>query len=227
MAISPTLRFTILSRDGFECVYCHATDKPLEVDHVRPVALGGTDVPENLVAACSDCNGGKSAGHLASLEDFPRPNLMHDAAYIATLEARVEELLTERQELRRQQRARQATGKQLADLQARTKTDMVPKALSDMYERMAEANGASSDRWERDYWKLRGVIDCFTGIFYDYDAYIEASGIGAPPWRGDTLAQMAGNLPSNNWFLERELERRSRTPRPGIDFDYIGGSDDD
>lgn len=30
------------------------------VDHVVPVAKGGTDDPENLVCACSECNLGKS-----------------------------------------------------------------------------------------------------------------------------------------------------------------------
>lgn len=38
-----------------------APDVKLHVDHVTPVALGGTDDPSNLVTACADCNGGKSA----------------------------------------------------------------------------------------------------------------------------------------------------------------------
>jgi hypothetical protein len=33
----------------------------LTVDHVTPVALGGSDDPTNLVTACADCNGGKSS----------------------------------------------------------------------------------------------------------------------------------------------------------------------
>jgi hypothetical protein len=33
----------------------------LTVDHVMPTALGGSDDPTNLVAACKDCNSGKSA----------------------------------------------------------------------------------------------------------------------------------------------------------------------
>jgi hypothetical protein len=33
----------------------------LHVDHVTPVALGGTDDPSNLVTACADCNSGKAA----------------------------------------------------------------------------------------------------------------------------------------------------------------------
>lgn len=56
------LRFEILKRDGFRCRYCGAaaTSKPLHVDHVVPVAEGGETIAENLVAACADCNGGKS-----------------------------------------------------------------------------------------------------------------------------------------------------------------------
>src|SRR5690606_40826449 len=33
----------------------------LTIDHVLPVALGGSDDPSNLVAACRDCNAGKSS----------------------------------------------------------------------------------------------------------------------------------------------------------------------
>jgi hypothetical protein len=33
----------------------------MTIDHVQPKALGGTDEPSNLVAACADCNGGKSS----------------------------------------------------------------------------------------------------------------------------------------------------------------------
>lgn len=63
MAISRRLRFEILRRDGHTCRYCGAMapDVQLTVDHVTPVALGGSDDPSNLVAACADCNGGKSS----------------------------------------------------------------------------------------------------------------------------------------------------------------------
>lgn len=60
-AISRRLRFEILRRDDNTCRYCHATDTALVIDHVVPVALGGTDDPSNLVAACKDCNSGKSS----------------------------------------------------------------------------------------------------------------------------------------------------------------------
>jgi len=62
-AVSKRLRFEILKRDGYRCQYCGATplDLPLHVDHVIPLANGGTNDPLNLVTACADCNGGKAA----------------------------------------------------------------------------------------------------------------------------------------------------------------------
>jgi 5-methylcytosine-specific restriction endonuclease McrA len=57
-------RFDVLAASGFRCDYCGAsarTDKKrLQVDHVMPQAKGGTHDLPNLVAACQDCNLGKS-----------------------------------------------------------------------------------------------------------------------------------------------------------------------
>lgn len=61
MAVSKRTRFEVLRRDSYTCRYCRATDAPLTVDHVTPVALGGSDKPDNLVAACRDCNAGKAS----------------------------------------------------------------------------------------------------------------------------------------------------------------------
>ena len=72
------VRFEVLRRDGFRCRYCGApapeTGEGLTVDHVVPVVLGGTNDPSNLVAACRDCNSGKSsatpdAAHVADVAD--------------------------------------------------------------------------------------------------------------------------------------------------------------
>lgn len=62
-ALSKRLRFEVFKRDGFRCVYCGATpvQRPLHADHVVPVKDGGESRASNLVTACSDCNGGKSA----------------------------------------------------------------------------------------------------------------------------------------------------------------------
>jgi len=63
VAVSKRTRYEVLRRDGHSCRYCGSTaaDSPLTVDHVVPTALGGDDAPENLVAACRDCNAGKAA----------------------------------------------------------------------------------------------------------------------------------------------------------------------
>lgn len=61
MAVSKRVRYEVLRRDGFTCRYCHSAEAELTVDHVIPRALGGTDEPSNLVAACRDCNAGKSS----------------------------------------------------------------------------------------------------------------------------------------------------------------------
>lgn len=63
MAVSKRLRYEVLRRDDHACRYCgaRAPDVKLTVDHVLPTSLGGQDAPENLVAACSACNAGKSS----------------------------------------------------------------------------------------------------------------------------------------------------------------------
>lgn len=64
--IGASLRFEILRRCNFACYYCGVPAslglKVLHIDHVIPVALGGTNDPWNLVAACWDCNAGKTNG---------------------------------------------------------------------------------------------------------------------------------------------------------------------
>jgi 5-methylcytosine-specific restriction endonuclease McrA len=63
-------RFKVLERDGFKCRYCGrgAPEVRLDVDHVVPFREGGTDDPSNLLAACVDCNSGKS-GHPLGISD--------------------------------------------------------------------------------------------------------------------------------------------------------------
>lgn len=62
-SLPPRLRWSILERDRFACVYCGRGTPDgikLAVDHVIPWSAGGTDDPTNLVTACEDCNTGKS-----------------------------------------------------------------------------------------------------------------------------------------------------------------------
>lgn len=76
MPLSKRTRFEIFKRDGFVCQYCGRRPDDgvtvLEVDHVHPQAMGGTDDEMNLVTSCAECNRGKAAKLLA--ETFPRPD---------------------------------------------------------------------------------------------------------------------------------------------------------
>lgn len=62
-AISKGKRFEIFKRDNWTCRYCGAQPPGvvLHVDHVVPLAGGGTDEEENLVTSCQPCNIGKGA----------------------------------------------------------------------------------------------------------------------------------------------------------------------
>lgn len=98
-----SLRFQILRRDNHQCRYCGAAapEAKLTVDHVIPVALGGADEPQNLVAACADCNGGKSATppDAAIVADVAQDDLRWARA-IKRASAEIDEGLREHQELR-------------------------------------------------------------------------------------------------------------------------------
>ena len=47
--------------NGGHCFYCNKTNlSEITIDHVEPIASGGTDTLQNLVIACKQCNAEKS-----------------------------------------------------------------------------------------------------------------------------------------------------------------------
>lgn len=63
-SIGQKKRFEVFQRDNHTCRYCGKKSLDgvqLEVDHIIPVASGGTDELSNLITACFDCNRGKGA----------------------------------------------------------------------------------------------------------------------------------------------------------------------
>src|SRR3990167_1825809 len=54
------LREKVFERDNYTCRYCGSKEPPFNADHVYPYSLGGQTTVENLVTACSRCNGKKS-----------------------------------------------------------------------------------------------------------------------------------------------------------------------
>jgi len=60
-SIPEIVRDGIYIRDGFVCAYCGNCDGPFHIDHIHPVAKGGTNDPKNLTIACVHCNISKGA----------------------------------------------------------------------------------------------------------------------------------------------------------------------
>ncbi len=63
--VTVSVRWAVLARDGFCCRACGRSklkgdDIILHVDHIRPIAKGGTSDVSNLQTLCADCNLGKS-----------------------------------------------------------------------------------------------------------------------------------------------------------------------
>ena len=52
------LRHEVFKRDGYRCRECGASkdDTSLEIDHIVPVAKGGTNDIDNLQTLCRECN---------------------------------------------------------------------------------------------------------------------------------------------------------------------------
>lgn len=87
--IGKKVRFEVFKRDKFTCQYCggKAPEVLLHVDHIQPVADGGTDDILNLVTSCSGCNLGKGARRL------------DDSSSIEKQRAQLEELQERRDQL--------------------------------------------------------------------------------------------------------------------------------
>lgn len=69
--MSKKVRFEVFKRDGFVCQYCgaHPPEAVLHVDHIDPVAAGGSSDIDNLVTACDSCNLGKGARLLTAVPE--------------------------------------------------------------------------------------------------------------------------------------------------------------
>jgi HNH endonuclease len=87
--ISKTLRFEVFKRDSFKCQYCgaEAPNVLLHIDHIKPVAAGGTNDLTNLITACLPCNLGK--------RDVP----LNDQVAVSKARAQMDELQERREQL--------------------------------------------------------------------------------------------------------------------------------
>lgn len=53
------VREYLLEKWGRKCAYCDVTDVPLEIEHIHPRSIGGSNRVSNLTLACHDCNQAK------------------------------------------------------------------------------------------------------------------------------------------------------------------------
>ncbi|MDZ7969242.1 MAG: HNH endonuclease [Nostoc sp. DedSLP03] len=56
--IPPEVRIFVFERDKYQCQSCHCifSKTELNVDHIIPLALGGSNDLSNLQTLCRDCN---------------------------------------------------------------------------------------------------------------------------------------------------------------------------
>lgn len=87
--VSKKVRFEVFKRDAFKCQYCGAVapEVLLQLDHIQPVATGGSNDITNLITACAACNSGKGA------------RTLNDHTVIAKQRAQLEELQERREQL--------------------------------------------------------------------------------------------------------------------------------
>lgn len=76
-----TKRDRIVQRDGGECLKCKST-KDLEVDHIKPICLGGGNEDENLQTLCRKCHQEKTS---EDLREIPYPTLLNSTLLNSTL----------------------------------------------------------------------------------------------------------------------------------------------
>jgi hypothetical protein len=79
--IRKSVRFEVFKRDSFTCQYCGASapNVVLQVDHIKPVASGGTNDLLNLITSCQPCNSGKSDRELSDDSVVARQKAQLDA----------------------------------------------------------------------------------------------------------------------------------------------------
>ena len=78
------VREYLLEKWNRTCAYCGAQNVPLEIDHVIPKSIGGSDRVSNLVLSCRPCNQAKGN---RPVEEFLRRNPERLKSFLAQLKA--------------------------------------------------------------------------------------------------------------------------------------------
>ena len=92
------LRHRVFERDNYRCRECGATNKEttLHVDHIKPVAKGGTNEIDNLQTLCEKCNLAKHTDEWVGGSISKRRNFKGEITYT---EAKRERLIKKWEDL--------------------------------------------------------------------------------------------------------------------------------
>lgn len=87
----PLTRRNLMYRDHYKCQYCSTKSVSLTIDHITPTSRGGSDIWENVVACCQECNVKKgdrtpkeAKMHLLKIPKAPFGHLHFEATRLAT-----------------------------------------------------------------------------------------------------------------------------------------------
>jgi 5-methylcytosine-specific restriction protein A len=66
------MRRRILRQQGNRCAACRDLTSPGELDHITPLALGGSEAPSNLQVLCHRCHVDKTREDRRAVRDVRR-----------------------------------------------------------------------------------------------------------------------------------------------------------
>lgn len=196
--ISKAIRFEVFKRDKFKCQYCGASapEVLLQIDHIQPVAKGGTNEILNLITACFECNNGK------------RDKLLSDDTKITKQKQQLEQLQERREQLEMMMEWHQG----LKDLDEAT-----IQKLKEYWEDLANGytinnNGIRS---------IKNLIKKF-----DFNEILKAMDTAASQyleWDGEYVTSESWELAFSKIGAIISIERRSEENPDLKDFFYIRG----
>jgi 23S rRNA U2552 (ribose-2'-O)-methylase RlmE/FtsJ len=155
--IPNSVRFEVFKRDSFTCQYCgrKAPEIVLQIEHITPVAHGGSSDILNLLTACVECNSGKGV------------RLLSETQAISKRHAQLEILQERREQLRMLSEWQQ-------DLTAlvNEEVDVVSDAFSEITGFQVNDHGRQQiRRWIKTY----GAVEVLTATREAAERYFQSS----------------------------------------------------
>jgi hypothetical protein len=189
--LSKSVRFEVFKRDSFTCQYCgaKAPDVVLHVDHIHPVAEGGTNEIMNLVAACASCNGGKGA------------KLLDDSSAVERQRRQIEELQERREQLEMMLRWRDAEQGQIEDAVSSINTRLSERAPAG--NGFSWVLGENSRLTMRRLLKRYSLAEVLAGLDEAVDRHAEFSGDGVSE---ASVQEIIRKIPVYTAYAKRSAE---------------------